>query len=123
MTNKQFTALVASICVTAIALMFWGLTIGVAVESADVSGRLDNITEEHGGIGALAGVAYLAMSGFLAILFGIGGFLHSAVGLMTALASVKAESKGARITSIVLISLNGAILLVVAIPLLVGIIF
>lgn len=123
MTNKQFTALVVSICVTVIALMFWGLAIGVAVASADVSGGLDTITEEHGGLGAMAAVAYLAMSGFLAILFGIGGFLNSAVGLMTALASVKAESKVARITSIVLISLNGVILVTVLFPLIIGFIF
>lgn len=123
MTTKQFTALVVSVCVTVMALIFLGLAIGAAVTTADVSDGLDTVTDEHGPLGAMAMVAYLAMSGFLIILFGIGMFLNSAVGLMTALAAVKSEGRGARITSIVLISLNGVMLLAVLLPLLISIIF
>ena len=123
MTSKQFTALVVSICVTVMALIFLGLAIGAAVTTSDVSDRFDTVTEEHGPLGAMAAVACMVMSGFLVFLCGVGMFLHSAVGLMTAIATVRAEGRGARITSIVLISLNGVMLLAVMLLFLFAIIF
>lgn len=123
MTSKQFTALVVSICITVMALIFFGLAIGASVTTSDVSDRFDTVTEEHGPLGTMAAVAYMAMSGFLVFLCGVGMFLHSAVGLMTAIAAVRAEGRGARITSIVLISLNGVMLLAVMLLFLLAIVF
>ncbi len=121
MTKKQFTALVFSICVTTLALLYLGLAISSLVSAVNTTDDVN--IDEVGPIGAMTMVAYMAMSGIFMALLCIGAVLHSAVGLLTAIAAVKVEEKAPRITAIVLISLNGALLAVAFIPLLISLIF
>lgn len=110
MTKKQFTALVFSICVTVVALIYMGFAIGMAVSMVNTSDNVGNAADEHGGLGALAFAGYVLMGGFIVFMCYLGMLLHSLVGLITAIAAVRTESRGGRITSIVLIALNGVIL-------------
>ncbi len=118
MTKKQFTALVFSICVTVIALIYLGFAIGMAVSMVNTSDNVGNVADEHGGLGAMAFVGYVLMSGFIVVVCYLGMLLHSLVGLITAIAAVRTESRGGRITSVVLISLNG-VMLATAIPIII----
>lgn len=110
MTSKQFTALVFSICVTVIAIIYLGFAIGMAVSVGETSDNVGDVADAHGGIGALAFVGYVLMSSFVIVVCYLGMLLHSLVGLITALAAVRTESRGGRVTSIVLLSLNGVML-------------
>lgn len=115
MTKKQFTALVFSICVTVIALIYLGFAIGMAVSMGNTSDNVDNVADEFGGLGALAFTGYVLMGGFIVFMCYLGMLLHSLVGLITAIAAVRTPSRGGKITSIVLIVLNG-VMLATAIP-------
>lgn len=121
MTKKQFTALVFSICVTIIALIYLGFAIGMAVSMGNTSDNVGDVADEHGGLGALAFAGYLLMSGFIVFMCYLGMLLHSLVGLITAIAAVRTPSRGGKITSIVLIALNGVIIAVAVIPVLISI--
>ena len=121
MTSKQITAFVFSICVTVIALLYLCFAIGMVVSMGDVFDGADNVVDEHGGLGALALVGYMLAGGVGLILCYAGMLLHSLVGLITACASLGAKPRGAKITSVVLIVLNGILIAMTVIPLLISI--
>lgn len=121
MTKKQFTALVFSICVTVIALIYLGFAVSMIVSIADSSDKVDNAIDQHGGLSAAAYALVVILGSFIVCVLSLGALLHSLVGFITAIAAVRTPSRGGKITSIVLIALNGVVIAVAIVPMLISI--
>lgn len=118
MTGKQFTAFVCAICVTILAIL---CIVGLISLSVSMFEAIDAIPEDNpasGSIGkGLGTIAYSFVWIVIAPVLGLGALSSSGVGIFTSIAALKSPVMGVKVSSIVMLCINGAICTVCVIPL------
>ncbi len=120
MTGKQFTAFVCAICVTILAFL---CVVGLIALSVSMFEEIDAIPEDNpasGSIGKAFGtIAYSFIWIVVAPILGFCALSASGVGIFTSISALKAHKVGVKVTSVIMLCINGAICAVCVIPLII----
>ncbi|MBQ9080056.1 MAG: hypothetical protein IJY27_03190 [Clostridia bacterium] len=109
MTPKQFTAFVVAICMTVLAVLCAVAVVSLSVWTFDSFFEIPD-DGPNGSIGAAFGImAYSLMWAIVTPICAVGAAVFSGIGIVTAIAAINTPTQGVRVTSIILLCINGVI--------------